>query len=191
MPRAALIKTGRFLRAAWKILWPVLRSTLIWTLRVAWFFLNLAWALIGGILLFLFEPKKHAQRRKKQSGRNRTRSDYRDVGPHGGWITELAGSSHENTDGTSRQALLGKCREGEELILVRDPLNPYDRHAIIVLRKNGAQIGFIRAEVAQPPSGGGLASDMDNGVRPRCWLLKFQGGTARKPTLSAALEVLE
>jgi len=44
--------------------------------------------------------------------------------------TKIAGTSHTNPDGTSRQKLIKKLKEGASLDLVREPDNPYDKNAI-------------------------------------------------------------
>lgn len=57
----------------------------------------------------------------------------------------LAGVSHDNDDGTSRQALLARCKPGERVELRREPDNAYDPYAIAVHRTSGEQIGYIPA----------------------------------------------
>jgi hypothetical protein len=56
---------------------------------------------------------------------------------------QVAGLSHLNSDGTSRQNYLRMCKVNEYMMLVRDGRNPYDPHAIKICNKNGQQIGFI------------------------------------------------
>ena len=55
----------------------------------------------------------------------------------------VAGLSHFNSDGTSRQNYLRLCHEGDSMMLVRDSRNPYDPYAIKICNENGQQIGFI------------------------------------------------
>lgn len=55
----------------------------------------------------------------------------------------VAGLSHLNSDGTSRQNYLLFCKVGQEMMLVRDGRNPYDPYAVKVCNENGQQIGFI------------------------------------------------
>lgn len=73
--------------------------------------------------------------------------------------TKVVGVSHDNDDGTSRQAIIRACSVGEQLHLVRDRANQYDHDAIRVLRADGEQVGFIRAELATE-----LAPYMDRGT---------------------------
>ena len=42
-----------------------------------------------------------------------------------------------------RQTVVAQLREGEKVLLVRDPHNPYDRNAVKVVLQNGQQFGFL------------------------------------------------
>jgi len=71
--------------------------------------------------------------------------------------TKIAGTSHTNPDGTSRQKLIKKLKEGASLDLVREPDNPYDKNAIKICNKKGKQLGYIGRELAET-----LAPCLDN-----------------------------
>ena len=60
-----------------------------------------------------------------------------------------------------RQDIVALLSEGEEVQLVRDPHNPYDRNAIKVCRKNGQCFGFIGRDLAFS-----LAPKLDRYGRP-------------------------
>jgi len=60
----------------------------------------------------------------------------------------VAGVSHSNGDGTSRQQIISRCSAGEALILRHEADNPFDRNAIAVLRQNGEQLGYLSREDA-------------------------------------------
>jgi hypothetical protein len=47
-----------------------------------------------------------------------------------------------------RQAVIARLDFGEEILLKREPSNPYDRNAISVERQNGQQIGYINRYLA-------------------------------------------
>ena len=47
-----------------------------------------------------------------------------------------------------RQAVVAKLSMHEEIVLRREPTNPYDRNAILVERLNGEQIGYINRYLA-------------------------------------------
>ena len=49
-----------------------------------------------------------------------------------------------------RQATVAQLEEMEELVLRREPDNPYDFNAIRVERLNGAQIGYINRFIHKP-----------------------------------------
>jgi hypothetical protein len=75
--------------------------------------------------------------------------------------TKVVGVSFNNADGTRREDLIiSKCREGDVLILKRDPRNKYDTNAIGVHLSSGEQIGHLSAALARD-----LASVMDGGER--------------------------
>lgn len=47
-----------------------------------------------------------------------------------------------------RQAVIAHLRIGEEILLKREPSNPYDPNAIRVERSNGQQIGYLNRHLA-------------------------------------------
>jgi len=56
--------------------------------------------------------------------------------------TKVVGVSHENDDGSSRQAIIRKCKPLEKLDLDHDEGNPHDPNAVRVCRENGGQLGM-------------------------------------------------
>ncbi len=72
----------------------------------------------------------------------------------------VAGLSHLNSDGTSRQNYLCMCKVNDYMMLVRDSRNPYDPNAIKICNKNGQQIGFIPQALTRE-----YASKLDSGAR--------------------------
>ena len=70
------------------------------------------------------------------------------------FYTKVAGVTFDN-----RQRLIRRMSVGERVSLVRDPANPYDKNAIMVINSNGEQIGFISKELAST-----MAINMDSGV---------------------------
>jgi hypothetical protein len=61
----------------------------------------------------------------------------------------VAGVSHCNPDGTSRQRIIPRCSVGETLVLRHEEHNPADSNAIAVLRQNGEQLGYLSREDAE------------------------------------------
>jgi len=47
-----------------------------------------------------------------------------------------------------RHTIIARLVIGEEILLKREPTNPYDRNAISVERQNGQQIGYINRYLA-------------------------------------------
>lgn len=83
----------------------------------------------------------------------------------------MAGVSHANHDGSSRQTIIGRCKIGEGLSLVREPSNPADPNTIKVLRANGEQLGYIIEYVASD-----MAQHIDKGGILRCRVSELTGG---------------
>jgi hypothetical protein len=86
------------------------------------------------------------------------------------YYTTIAGTKHKNDDGSSRTAAIRKCATCEQLVLHREPSNPYDPNAIAVFRNDGSQLGYIPRRSGQ---------EIVNGMRLRHeeWTALF-----RKPT---------
>ena len=78
--------------------------------------------------------------------------------------TRIAGVTFDNTDGTSRQALIRLLRVDEQLGLVREPHNPFDHNAIALFaaegKAQGKQLGFVPRSLAAV-----LAPLMDEGLQ--------------------------
>ena len=70
--------------------------------------------------------------------------------------TKVVGVTYEG-----RQSIVALLSVGEEVQLVREPDNPYDRNAIRVVRKTGQCFGFISKFLAA-----GLASKFDDYGKP-------------------------
>lgn len=64
------------------------------------------------------------------------------------FFTKVAGVTHKNADGSSRQRILRKCSVGESLMLVPEPDNPHDTNAIRLCRQNGQQLGYVNRDLA-------------------------------------------
>jgi hypothetical protein len=65
------------------------------------------------------------------------------------YYTKVVGVTHANADGTSRQEIIVRCRQWEQLRFRPEPENPFDHFAIGVCRKNGEQIGHLNRELAE------------------------------------------
>ncbi len=64
------------------------------------------------------------------------------------FFSKVAGVTHDNRDGSSRQSAIDRCYIGEHLILEAEPDNRFDPHAVSVRRENGEQLGYLEARVA-------------------------------------------
>jgi hypothetical protein len=62
------------------------------------------------------------------------------------FFSQVHGIKHTNDDGSSRQEIIARCYEGEELFLVPEPANRYDPDAVKICRVNGEQLGYWPAD---------------------------------------------
>jgi hypothetical protein len=85
--------------------------------------------------------------------------------------TTIAGVTKRNSDGTDRQTLLKVLRSGEELKLVREPENPYDKYAIAIFRVTGEQLGYV------PAGDRRLADHIDSGGPVSAKVVNVTGGS--------------
>ena len=102
----------------------------------------------------------------------------------------LAGMTHNNADGSSRQALLKKLRKAGDVTfeLLRDPNNEFDSDALAVLSSFG-QVGFVPAEFAAVWS-----TEIDSGAaRFTCGYAKISEWTPDdgRPILTMQFDVHE
>ena len=64
--------------------------------------------------------------------------------------SKVVGVSKDNSDGTSRQAIIKReVEEDDKLSLEAEPDNPFDPNAVKVLSKHGNQIGYLSKEMAE------------------------------------------
>ena len=84
--------------------------------------------------------------------------------------TKIAGVTHQNADGSDRQTLIKTLRPGEELKLVREPDNPYDKCAIAVFKLSGEQLGYTHGGDSL------LAGHIDGGGRASARVVAVVGG---------------
>lgn len=75
--------------------------------------------------------------------------------PQTKWLfhTSIAGVSHRNADGSSREEVAAECEPGEFLTLLAEPDNPVDPNAVRVFRDNGKQLGYLKRHVAAEIAG--------------------------------------
>lgn len=100
------------------------------------------------------------------------------------FATKVVGVTRRNADGRSRQDVIRDCAIGDDLLLVPEPDNPADPHAIAVYRSNGHQIGYLDRRLAGEvsrlvPRGGGAKASIKDIV----------GGTEGAPALGIVLQM--
>lgn len=98
-----------------------------------------------------------------------------------GFSLRVVGERHDNEDGSSRQAELQRCKEGEEVELLREPRNPHDPSAVAVISARGVKIGYLGADRC-----GWVGSKIDRGFG----IAASIGRIARDPRTGALGAVL-
>jgi len=96
----------------------------------------------------------------------------------------VSGEAQVNKDGSRRQRIIRECRVGDELLLVREPRNPYDENAVALFTLNRQQVGYIPMEVSSD-----VAAELDSGVRAPAFIAKILGGTRDKPNLGLMIDI--
>lgn len=82
----------------------------------------------------------------------------------------VAGESHANSDGSSRQGELRRCHRNELVTLVREPDNPYDGDAVAVISARGVQIGYVSSKASW------IAEAIDDGREVRARIDSINSG---------------
>jgi hypothetical protein len=102
-------------------------------------------------------------------------SESKDWTPMSLYKEKVVGVTKKNDDGSSRQKIIRKMKEGDPVMLVRDPDNPYDSNAIEVWNKKKDQIRFI-----DQMRNSELAPQMDKGYKVEAWVDRILGGDSGK-----------
>lgn len=67
----------------------------------------------------------------------------------GDWFDgKVAGITHENRDGSSRQEAARSLETYDELELLPEPHNEYDPNAIALIAPDGRQVGYLESRLA-------------------------------------------
>lgn len=82
------------------------------------------------------------------------------------FYTKVVGVTYDN-----RQQYIKQCYKGQQLDLIRDKFNPYDKNAIAIYAGDN-QLGFLSKDLAQK-----LAPKMDSGTIYECSAECVTGGT--------------
>lgn len=85
-----------------------------------------------------------------------------------------------------RQEDVKTLKEGQELILKREPTNQYDSNAIQILTKEDVMIGFINRRLAEQ-----IAPILDKGKSFKCTITKITGADYQNKGVNILLEILE
>jgi hypothetical protein len=140
-------------------------------------FIILALAAIAGIVAVYLLGRRFG-RDKAIEDVTKTFGDRLIAGPQAADV-ELAvwGEAEANLDGSSRQEIIAKLNEGDELELIRHP-GDADRNMIAVVSEKGEVGRLTQGDAAT------LAPYLDRGGRVRAQVSAVRGGTKDHPELS-------
>ena len=97
-------------------------------------------------------------------------------------VYDLAGESHRNPDGSSRQGTLKGCLPGEPVRLIREPDNPHGSNAIFVADELGRGLGYISRDDSPE-----LAAALDGGAEYTARIHELTGGVATAPSFGCRI----
>lgn len=103
---------------------------------------------------------------------------YRSVEVRPVLFTKVVGVTFEG-----RQEVVAQLSAGEEVLLRRQPDNPADPHAVQVVRRNGAVVGYLSSPLA-----GRVAPQLDRGARYRATVIGVTGGGDKNLGVNLRLE---
>jgi hypothetical protein len=93
------------------------------------------------------------------------------------FFTSVAGATRNNEWGSSRQEVIGECRVGAGVRLVREPDNEFDPNAISLFVEGGDCVGYLKRSVAAE-----ISRDVaDNGRVYMGFVKEVTGGTDEHP----------
>ena len=113
-------------------------------------------------------PAKHEPRPWETPSHERREDAVREeCGPCDKFFhSKVAGVTYKNGDGSSRLAVIRRCRLGEELSLLLGTM-PEFPDSVAVCRDDGSQLGFLDSRLA-----GEVKRDMARGGQWRCFLMR-------------------
>lgn len=94
----------------------------------------------------------------------------------------IVGESRDNSDGSSRQLEIERCKPGELVLIHPEPDNRYDRNALKVISKRRVQIGYIGRDDNE-----WIGEHLRKDATIQAIILRVNGGTATKPSLGVVL----
>lgn len=104
---------------------------------------------------------------------------YRNIGDKDEFYTKAVGVIFEG-----RQEVIRDVSDGEIVSLVREPENQFDPNAVRIERRNGQQIGFLKADLSKY-----LAPIIDSGVSYDCVVTMITGKGDGEKNLGANLSI--
>jgi len=88
------------------------------------------------------------------------------------FIINVVGVTYSNNDGSSRQNYISKMKLNDNIIIEKEPDNPYDSNAIKVLYGDGLQIGYLPMNKSEL-----ITSYINMGYKVSVSLVSINGGT--------------
>src|SRR5690242_498678 len=133
-------------------------------------------AIVGVAIAFFYRLGKQFGRQKAIDDVAHTYGD-RLIGAPADVELSVWGEEQANVDGSQRQEIIAKLREGDEIELVRHP-GDHDKNMIAVVSEKG-EIGRLTQGDAAT-----LAPYLDRGGRVKAQVSAIRGGTKDRPELN-------
>ena len=95
-----------------------------------------------------------------------SRDAYATIGEATHFVTKVVGVTFEG-----RQTVVSTLQAGQELVVMREPDNPADANAIALRTLSGAQVGFLRRQIAAH-----IAPNLDGGMQYTAFVSAVTGG---------------
>ena len=141
-----------------------------------WFVVTLvayAHLIPAGVCLHLACVISAGMAKPKAFGRRQKGTPAHSPGVHQ-FYSKVVGVTFNNDDGSNRQAIIRKCKEGEQLTLWWDQANQHSSHAVGVFRQNGKQLGHLPDDTAA-----GVVLEMQAGWNFLAYAQEKTGGDPR------------
>jgi hypothetical protein len=101
------------------------------------------------------------------------------------FYSKVVGVTFKNDDGSDRQAIIRKCKVGEQLTLWWDQKNKFSSHAVAVFRQNGKQLGHLPDSTAA-----GVVLEMEAGWKHVAYAHEITGGERNKGKRSVGMNLI-
>lgn len=128
----------------------------------------------------LYEQRRVANEKAKEERKQKQEEEHARSMRLRHAFAKVSGVTFPNDDGSERQAIIRRCKTGEQLVLKHDSYNKYSIFATAVYRLNREQLGHVPEYLAER-----IVNEIEDGFNAIGVLTEVTGGTFDKPTCGA------